>query len=64
MSKPIPPEPREVELVDPSYQPSKAELAEEFDFSDLEARSLEDVARAVLRPVRVRHIPRPRSVPQ
>ena len=50
---------RTVEVVEASYQPSKAELEEEFDFSDLEGKSLEDVARAMLRPANVRHVKRP-----
>ena len=53
------PERRNVEVVEASYQPSKAELEEEFDFSDLEGKSLEDVAQAMLRPANVRHVKRP-----
>ena len=53
---------REIELVDPSYQPSKAELEEEVDFREVvEGKSLEDLARAVLRPVKVRYVKRPMS---
>ena len=51
---------RTIELVDPSYQPSKAELEEEIDFSGLvEGKSIEDLARTMLRPVKVRHTKRP-----
>ena len=53
------PKPREIELVEASYQPSKAELEEEFDFSDLEGMSLEDVAEAMLRPANIRYVKRP-----
>ena len=65
MSKPngrlTPPKPREIELVDPSYQPNKAELEEEIDFSELvEGKSFEDLARTMLRPVKMRYTKRPR----
>ena len=55
-----PAEPPVVELVDPSYQPSKVERGEEIDFGKVvEGKSLEELARAVLRPVKVRYIKRP-----
>ena len=44
----------------PDYQPSKAELEEVFDFSDLEGKSLNDMARAVLRTMNLRYVRRPR----
>ena len=50
------PPPRVVEIVDPSYQPSKADMEEEFDVSPM---TLEEAARRVLEPVEVRTIPRP-----
>ena len=58
--QPYTPKPREIGLVDPSYQPSKAELEEEIDFSELvEGKSFEDLARTMLRPVKVRYTKRP-----
>ena len=48
--------PRVVEIVDPSYQPSKADMEEEFDVPPM---TLEEAARRVLEPVEVRTIPRP-----
>ena len=50
------PPPRVVEIVDPSYQPSKADMEEEFDVPPM---TLEEAARRVLEPVEVRTIPRP-----
>ena len=58
MSDAKPPQPRDVELVHPSYQPSKAELEEPIEFP--EGTTPDDLARAVMQPVRVRYIPRPR----
>ena len=49
---------RVVEIVNPSYQPSKADREEEFD---VPAMTLEEAARRVLEPVEVRTIPRPRG---
>ncbi len=43
-----------VELADPSHQPSKAEMEEDVAIPEA---TPEDLARAVLRPVRVRHVP-------
>ena len=59
MSKPTDTSLREIELVDGSYQPSKAELEQELDFSDLEGMGLEDVAKAMLRPAKIRYVKRP-----
>lgn len=58
MRNPARPEPREVELVHPSYQPSKAELEEPIEFP--EGTTPEDLAWAVTRPVKVRYISRPK----
>ena len=55
MSKPSPPEPREVEPVHPSYQPSKAELEKDLRID----ATLEELAQAVLRPVKIRYVKRP-----
>ena len=52
------PVPREVEVVHPSYQPSKAEMGEPIEFPP--GTTPEDLARAVMQPVKVRYIPRPR----
>ncbi len=51
------PPPRVVEIVDPSYQPTKADMEEEFDVPEM---TLDEAARRVLEPVEVRNIPRPR----
>ena len=48
-------EPREVKIVHPSYQPSKAELEEDLR---VEA-SFEEAVDALTQPVRIRHVPRP-----
>ena len=55
--KPKRPPRRVVELVDPAYQPTKAEHEEEWMAPDI---SLEEAARRVLEPVEVVTIPRPR----
>ena len=57
MTNPKQPPPRVVELVDPAYRPTKAEMEAEFDPPKI---TLEEAARRVLRPVEVRTIPRPR----
>ena len=49
---------RVVELAKSTYQPSKAELEEIIDLGDMNP---EDVARALLQPVDVRHVSRPES---
>ncbi len=49
-----------VELVHPSYQPSKAELEEEIDLSHLEGKTPEDAAKALTRPATIRFISKPR----
>ena len=46
-----------VELVHPSYQPSKAELEAVIPPPDLTA---EEAARALLRPVNIRYVRRPK----
>ena len=50
--------PRVVEIVNPSYQPSKANMLEEVDVPEM---TLEEAARRVMKPVKVRVSPRPRS---
>ena len=47
--------PREVEVVHPSYQPSKAELEEDVRVD----ASFEEAVDALTKPVRIRHILRP-----
>ena len=54
---PTPAQPREVEVVSNRYQPSKEELEEPIEFP--EGTTPDDLARAVMQPVRVRTIPRP-----
>ena len=48
---PLPPE---IELTHPSYQPSKAEKEEPLDFP--EDTTPDDLARSLMRPVRVRYV--------
>ncbi len=47
--KPLPPE---VKVMDPSYQPSKAELEEDLRLD----ATLEELGQAVMRPVKVRYV--------
>ncbi len=54
MSKP---KPREVEIVHPSYQPSKAELEEDKRVN----ATFEEAIEALAKPVSIRHIPRPKQ---
>ena len=49
---------REIELTHPSYQPSKAELEELIEFP--EGITLEDLARALMQPAKVRYTRQPR----
>ena len=48
---------REVTLVRRTYQPSKAELEEPVTFP--EGTTPDDIAKALMRPVEIRHVPRP-----
>ena len=52
-----PPEPPVVELVHPSYQPSKAELEEDLRVD----ATFEEAVQALAKPVRIRYIKRPRK---
>ena len=52
------PEPREVEIVATSYQPTKAECEELITFP--EGTTPEDIAKALTRPVNIRWTPRPK----
>ena len=54
--KRTPPKPREVNLVHPSYQPSKAELEEDLRVN----ATFEDLTAAVIRPVRICYVDRPK----
>lgn len=45
------PDPPEIKLIDPSYQPSAAELAEDLRVD----ASFEELTEAVLRPVKIRY---------
>ena len=52
--------PRIVDVVAPTYQPSKAELEE-----DIRVRAtFEEAVEALTRPVKVRYIPRPKRRPE
>ena len=46
--------PREIELAHPSYQPSKAEKEEPLEFP--KGTTPNDLARALMRPARVRYV--------
>ena len=46
--------PREIELAHPSYQPSKAEKEELVEFP--EGTTPDDLARALMRPARMRYV--------
>lgn len=48
-----------VQLVDPSYQPSKAEKEEEVTLPNAEDKTPQDIARALTRTVDVRYIRKP-----
>ena len=54
--KPKQPPPHVVELVDPSYHPTKADLENEWT---VPAMTLDELARRVLEPVKLRAISRP-----
>ena len=51
-----PPEPRVVDLVHPSYQPSKAELEEDLRVD----ATFEEAVQALARPVKVQYVRRPK----
>ena len=53
------PEPQEVELVHPSYQPSKAELEEDLRVD----AAFDEAVQALVRPAKVRYVKRPRKSP-
>ena len=58
MKEPKQPQPREVEIVHQSYQPSRAELREDLRIKG----TFEDAIKALVRPVRVRKVmPRKRK---
>ena len=50
------PKPREIEIVHPSYQPSKADLEEDVRID----ASVDELVDAVLLPVKIRYIPGPK----
>ncbi len=51
------PEPRIVDVVDPSYQPSRAELREDLRLKG----TFEDAIKALVRPVKVRYVKPPKK---
>lgn len=53
-------ESREIEIVHPSYQPSRAELREDLRMGSTR-KAFERTAKALVRPVKVRYIKRPRK---
>ena len=56
MSNAKQPEPQEVELVHPSYQPSKAELEEDLRVD----ATFDEAVQALVRPVKVRYVKYPK----
>ena len=50
------PKPREIEIVNPSYQPSKEELEEDVRID----ATFDELVDAVLLPVKIRYIDRPK----
>ena len=50
-------EPREVKIVHPSYQPSRAELREDLRVD----ATFEEGMRALVQPVKVQYVPTPRD---
>ena len=50
-------EPRRVELVRPTYQPSKADLERPITLPQI---SLEEAARRLMEPVEIHHLDKPR----
>ena len=50
-------QPKTVELVRSGYQPTKAEMNEEFEVN----ASMEDVGKALMEPIKTRWIDKPRS---
>ena len=58
MADTLKPEPREVKIVHPSYQPNRAELSEDLRMGST-WDDFQRVAKALVRPVKVRYIKRP-----
>ena len=54
--EPTKPQPRTVDVVDPSYQPTRAELREDLRIN----ATFEELAKAVVKPVKLRHVKPPR----
>jgi len=52
MKKANTPKPREITLIDPSYQPNKAELEEDLRID----ATFEELTAAVVRPVKIRYV--------
>ena len=50
-----------VKLIRSDYQPSKAELRENVSLPGIENRSLEQIAKTVLRPVNIKWIDNPKK---
>ena len=58
-SREKPPEPPVLEVMHPSYQPSRAELEEDMRVD----ATFEEAMQALAQPVRIRYIKRPRKSP-
>ena len=54
--EPKKPQPRTIDVVDPSYQPSSAELREDLRIN----ATFEDLTKAVVQPVKVRYVKTPK----
>ena len=54
--EPKQPQPRTIDVVDPSYQPSRAELREDLRIS----ATFEELTKAVVQPVKVRYVKQPK----
>lgn len=53
------PQRRKVRMVHSTYQPTKAQLEEEMDFSHLHGSTPEEMAQAVMRPVDITLVEKP-----
>ncbi len=51
------PQPRAIDVVDPSYQPSRAELREDLRIN----ATFEELTKAVIQPARVRYVKTPKG---
>ncbi len=61
MTKEATEEPRKVTLVDRNYQPTKAEMEEDFSAEIPDDLTFEELTKAMVQPVNVRWIDKPRK---